>query len=69
MSLRPPKEIDSFRDRKFREALAQDYQTLQEVTTDPASAEAGDVWVLFSGGTYQLSFRTLAGSTKRVTLT
>jgi hypothetical protein len=64
----PPVQSESLFAAWLRK-VAQCFWTIPEYTADPVAPTPGDVWILFSGGNYQLSFRTKAGTTKRVTLT
>ncbi len=65
-----PNEI-TLQEQKFRQELAARVSRpkISEYETDPANPRPGDIWVLNTLGTYELSYRTEAGSTVRVTLT
>lgn len=42
---------------------------IPEYDTDLPNPPAGSIWIFNDAGTYKLSYRTRAGTTKRVTLT
>lgn len=61
----------SLQEQKFRQEVARRVSKpkISEYETDPSDVMAGDIWILNTAGVYQLSYRTEAGTTKRVTLT
>lgn len=66
----PPSENSlSVAFRRWLDSLARASYTIPQYTSDPTAPKPGDVWVLFSGGTYQLSYATKAGTIVRETLT
>lgn len=60
----------TLQEQKFRQEVAARVSRpkISEYETDPADPLAGDIWVLNTLGTYELSYRTEAGTTVRVTL-
>ena len=70
--LTPPRVSGlTLQEQKWREEISKRVSQIQlvERTTDPTNPKPGDVWVRYSGGIYELSFRVAAGFTVRVTLT